>query len=475
MRKTLPIFVSAVIAIALLSSCLSDEDNTYTYYNDTAITSFSLGTLNRYVPSKTTAGKDTIVKSTYNCSGYSFNIDQKSGLIWNEDSLPTYIDASKVLVKTSAKNSGSIVIKSLTDETITALTSTDSIDFSVPRTLYVYNTTGTARREYVVKIGVHKEEADSFVWTNVLSSNLSIAALTEMKAVSNGKNIFLFGNAGTSLKIYAAPVNDGRVWNEVIPNTALSTEAVKSVLVRNGVIFTFSNGKVLSSDDAKTWTECGTVDLKQLVAASKVRLYALSVDNKLMSSSDNGTTWEEEILDDDVSLLPTQDISFTSRTMATNAGAEKIILIGNRSATAFADDTTAVVWTKIDESVSGSRSNSWNFVEFTSYSKYKAPRMTNWQLVNYDGNRLKAVGGNCVGKSSVEGLSRIYNSSDDGLTWCNDSVMTIPAGLDKTETVFTLVSDGVDSIWLIAGKSGQVWKGRINRLAWREEQDVFFE
>ena len=53
---------------------------------DTAITAFSLGSLDRYT--KTKAGKDTLLKANVTGSDYKFYIDQAQRKIYNVDSLP---------------------------------------------------------------------------------------------------------------------------------------------------------------------------------------------------------------------------------------------------------------------------------------------------------------------------------------------------------------------------------------------------
>ena len=244
--------------------------------------------------------------------------------------------------------------------------------------------------------------------------------------------------------------------------------------MKGGKFYTINGGSVIVSDNGTDWTTVATTDMKQLVAASTAHIYALSSGNKLMSSADDGATWTEESLDDDAALLPTEDIAFTCHKLKTNDNTDKLMIIGNRNATDFPDDNTAMVWTKVDEYSDGARKNAWNYVEFSSDNTWKAPRVHNWQTVIYDGNNIKAIAGNSL-DGLKKALSQIYQSGDDGITWLNDSVMSVPSDLSSSETAFTMVADGVNSVWIICGGTGQVWKGRINRVAWREEQKYFKE
>ena len=473
MRKYLLSAASLILAITTLTSCLG-EGESYTYYDDAAITSFSLGTLNRYFHKKRTDGTDSVYKRTLNCSAYTFYIDQNNGKIWNPDSLPIEIDASKVICSITTKNSGNVALKSMTSDSLAWYSSSDSVDFTQPREFQVYSTDGTGMRKYTIHVNVHQEKGDTCVWTRLLSSNSQIAALTEMKALSDGNKVFLFGKEDAGLSLLTTPVTDGQVWTKADLSATLTADALKSILMKDGKIYTISDGKVLVSDNGTDWTTVAATDMKQLVAASTAHIYALSAGNKLMSSADNGATWTEESLDDDAALLPTQDITYTCRALKTNDQTDKVVLLGNRSTAEFPDDTTAVVWTKVDEYGEGARKNAWNYVEFTQDNTNKAPRALNWQAVNYDDNNIKAITGNSI-KGTAKALSQIYQSGDDGITWLNDSVMSLPEGLSSSETTFALVADRVDSVWLICGGTGQVWKGRINRVAWREEQKYFKE
>ena len=164
--------VPVVIAIAslLLASCLKSSDEETVSYSDTAIVSFSLGTLDRYV---TTKAKDGVTDSTYKTtvtgSAYKFYIDQHACRIYNVDSLPKGTDVAHVLCNVTGKNSGVVVIKSLTSDSLRYYSSSDSIDFTSQREFRVYANNGSGFRAYTVSVNVHQEEADDFKWTRVTS------------------------------------------------------------------------------------------------------------------------------------------------------------------------------------------------------------------------------------------------------------------------------------------------------------------
>ena len=75
-NKILSSIVGA-LSVLTFSSCLSDNEDKTTTYDDTAVTAFSLSTVNRYLHTTTSDGKnDSIYKSTYSPSGVKFYIDQ---------------------------------------------------------------------------------------------------------------------------------------------------------------------------------------------------------------------------------------------------------------------------------------------------------------------------------------------------------------------------------------------------------------
>ena len=80
-----------------------------------------------------------------------------------------------------------------------------------------------------------------------------------------------------------------------------------------------------------------------------------------------------------------------------------------------------------------------------------------------------AFGGSGLGLSTEKAFNKFYMSYDKGITWQNDSLITQPIGFKCAAASFALVADNNNCIWLICGGSGQVWKGHINKVAWKEE------
>ena len=66
-RKNIIAIISLMLT-TLVSSCINDDSTEIEYYDDAAITSFSLGKISRTIYTKNAAGKDTVYVSTISCS-----------------------------------------------------------------------------------------------------------------------------------------------------------------------------------------------------------------------------------------------------------------------------------------------------------------------------------------------------------------------------------------------------------------------
>ena len=212
MRRIFIPFVLLLAALFVFASCLNSDDNDVVYYDDTAITSFSLGTMNRYVHTKSSTGADSVYKTTYSGSNYAFYIDQLTCEIYNVDSLPKGTDAAHVITTISTKNGGTAVWKSAISDTLVTYSSSDSVNLSVQRELRVYANDGSGFRTYKVRVNVHQEEADVFNWSS-LPANAQLAAMSNMRATCQNGKVYVYGNNGEESVCYSTSVGDGKNWS----------------------------------------------------------------------------------------------------------------------------------------------------------------------------------------------------------------------------------------------------------------------
>ena len=220
----------------LLASCLSDDnDNNFVYYDDTAITSFSLGTVNQYLHTLSSEGEDSVYKVEITGSNYKFYIDQLKREIYNPDSLPAGTDAAHVICNVGSKNSGIVVIKNVDSDTLSYYSSSDSVDFTQPREFRVYSVGGAYYRAYKVSVNVHKEDPDSFRW-NALPVEPRFTAMSGMKAVTLNGKVMLFGSNGTATTALTADA--AGTWTALTAATQLDADAYKSVIVKDNMLYT---------------------------------------------------------------------------------------------------------------------------------------------------------------------------------------------------------------------------------------------
>lgn len=456
MKNKIFSLVVLVAAALALTSCFNDdkEENNGIRYTDTAITSFGISSLKVVRDTVSKSGADSTYLKSVSTAAYKFYIDQAQGLIYNPDSLPYGAKTDKALVKFSIKNAGTVLIKSVTEQTFGYLSDKDSLDFSIPRTVRVYSQDGTIYRDYTVTVNVHKQRGDVFNW-NQLNTNAELAELTAKKAVANDGKMFVFGTKNGRTYGYSTSESDGNTWMQL--SETFSQEAYKGVVASNGYLYLADNGTVKRSADGQSWETMGTAAVKQIVAASKTELYALSGSNTLMASKDNGATWNAEKLDDAASKLPTENISYTVRILPTNNNIQRVMLVGKS-----ASSGTAVAWTKLVD-ITGANTYVWNYVDGSD--SYQLPLLTDLTVIDYDGKALAlGVKNGAFGK--------IMASIDGGITWKTSTDYAYPTGAVPSGA-FTAAVDGGKFIWIVSG--GQVWRGRINSLGWSKDKKTFTE
>ena len=464
MKSKFLAFIALVAATLSLSSCLNSDETVVEYTNDTAITSFSLGKLGRYT--KTTAGKDTLIADKVNGANYKFYIDQVNRHIYNVDSLPTKTRTAAVLATISSKNSSPIFImhKNCPEKIDSAkyYSSTDSIDFSQPRMVRVYNNSLNAYVTYKVEVNVHQQEGDEFNWQAKAQLNEQLAALSDLKvlALENhiGNHMYVFGKTLGRMKIYKSAASDGNNWTEVTANQAFAAADYQNAVQMRDQLYILSDGKVYASDDAATWSLVGEdSQLKQLVCARSEYICAVTATGMAVAK-DNGATWAAQKLDADLSLLPTQNLSMNVSTIASVKNAENVLLLGTRDASY--GDTIATLWNHVADYSANAPESAWNYIEYDAHQSGKMPMMDQVLVCGADS-----------GFVALDSNGKWYKSKTNGLTWGVDSLVTMPAGFSATTQRFGFCRDKDKFYWVV--RNGSVWKGRFNKDGWIKDPTIF--
>lgn len=460
-----------ISTMLLFASCLGDDEEDVTLYSDAALTEFQITTANISYHTTSSTGEDsTYVTTNTSMSVYMFDIDQSKNLIQNTDSMPVGTDASKLLCDYSTQNNGVAVIKNVANDSVRYLLTTDSLDFTQPRTIYVYSSDGTSMRTYTVKVNVHKESADSFHWSR-LADNADIAALNNTKVFSLGGRVVLIGSDGTATHAYST--TDGGTWTNT--GATLGCEASNSAAMKGDTLFIIDGNSLKRSADGTVFDLVGEANGMRLVGATSTELYAYTSDNEMLVSADGGHTWTKDDIDDDKTLLPTEDIASCSMAFAYTDSTDYALMVGSRAAYDQSSDQKdslymgkAVVWRKIVERSLVKEQGKWTLLCPEKSSGYALPRLSSLNVFGYDGN-IMAFGGAGKGTCDAQPYSKFYMSADGGITWKADSRFNVPSSFDKTATAVAATVDDNGYIWLICSGTGQVWRGRLNKVGWEKK------
>lgn len=450
MKRKFFAFIALITATLSLSSCLSsDDDLNVEYTHDTAITAFSLGTLDQW--GKTKDGtKDSLYKAVVAGANYKFYIDQATRQIYNVDSLPCGVRDTAILATISSKNSSPILLMDInkTDSVAGYYSSSDSINFSKPRRIRVYSSDYSAYAEYTVTVNVHKELPYEFKWHELAQNNSQLAAFSDLKAVACGDYIYVFGKTaeGKGTKVLKSAINDGSAWSSIMMNVSLSSDAYQSAVALDGKLYIADGGKVYASADAATWKMVSeNADIKQLIGASSKYLYAYTAAG-ISVSEDKGASWKAEKLDTDKAYLPKQNISMNVAGVLSAKDVENVMLLGT-------NDTIATTWLRTVDYAN--EDGQWNYLEIENNKSGKMPWLD--QVISCAADTgFVALGSN----------GKWYKSQNAGLTWKQDKMVVLPAKF-ATEGRFAFCRDKQHYYWII--RNGYVWRGRFNIDGWSKE------
>ena len=163
--------------------------------------------------------------------------------------------------------------------------------------------------------------------------------------------------------------------------------------------------------------------------------------------------WKNENIDDDAKYIPSSDVNFVSSTTDSNADVKRAFVIGNSSA----NSKKAEVWSKIIEE-NAKKDQSWVYQNFNESNSYYLPRLSNLSVALYDKD-LFAIGGEC---------DKLYYSKDCGICWKENDKFKLPEGFSASTA--SIAVDDDNFIWIVCTGSGQIWKGRLNKMGWDNKE-----
>lgn len=456
--KFLSVIVSFLVVSIAVSSCLNSDD-TYEYSSDATVHAFGLDTIH---------GRH-----------YKFSIDQLSRLIYNKDSLPVGSDTiiDRILIDTFSTVSG-IITSGATD---TLFLTTDSIDLTPAMNndagmkFKVHAPDGITVREYTLKINVHLQDPDSLTW-----GEMSPFSTTPVPAVL--KAVTLKSGADETLWIYTSHTTAYRTstdpssirWESVsginlpadiqlasIVNFKSTPESVNSATEKQTLFAVTNSNKVYQSENGVAWQEVTALghNVKAVIATQPNILTGIvEVDGGYyFNTSKDGQHWDKAEKDEngDITLIqvpddfPIENI-YTSQFTTAN-GIAQAMAVGTPRVTG---NEQTLIWFSID-------GDNWAEMSSVSYNAY-CPAMNNPFAMYYGGLFY------CFGDQ----FNAIY-SSETGISWRQtEEKFLLPEALTENTAPYSIVVDENNFIWIISGgqhRENKVWRGRLNRLGFKEQ------
>lgn len=458
MKNRIVLFVAGWIAL-FLSSCLSSDDREYEMPTDCQITSFKVD-------------HDSILGGQLDT--VKFVIDQINGQIYNPDSLPYGTEIGKVLCSitfASGMQSIEVTQEALPDSTFFWNTS-DSLDFSKPVRFVTASYDGITKKTYTAQVNIHLMVPDSMTWT-LQASNVAGFPLREQKVVTwgaeNDEYYYMYAQAadgGRGYSLFTSRVSDAANWTEESLEGLPAGEVRLSQMTEydDALYVPTVSGALYRSLDGQRWTVVEQASSIRTVLGV-VEDGGLNQPSALAVIIDNNGTLSFAAMNKDHAwttgdVVPEGfPVSGFGSLSGTNMFRQNLTVVAGRdkdgqvlnSAWATMNATTWVLLTDIE-------------------SNYFAKR-EGVMLSSYD-NKMCMVGGI---DASNKALKDIYFSSDRGVTWTlSDTLIVMPE--DYKARGFASVQVDKDQFMLIFGGKetnnanvlDQVWKGRINRLGFKD-------
>lgn len=447
--KVLNIIFSLFLAVCTITSCMDLSGEEYEYSSNASITGFAI--TDSIV---TVIGTDTTtVLGVY----YPFIINQNEGRIYNADSLPVNTDISKVVVNITA-DTYYIYVVAAQDS---LWESTDTLDFRRPIEFKVLAETGVFGRTYKAQINVHQQDPDSLVWRKMTSEFAS--NIQAQKAVCTNSHIYIFAEQESQIAMTSSKTSDGKNWTQLATINIPVKADYTSVMTWNNTLYILADNQLYTSVNGLDWTKVDTEQtFSKLLANSENnnKLIGIDTENHYISSKD-GIVWEQ------YDLLPVEfpigNYTFANYPLGTNPNIDRIVLLGKNEAST---DTTTIVWSQL-----GSE-NEWTPLTYDN-NNHGCPKLENATIIRYN-NKLYTFGGSGEYNGNVSPFNNFFESRDNGISWrtVTKKVM-FPEEFthlyNEANGNYSCVIDNKQYIWIVWGQTGEVWRGRINKMGFKKQ------
>ena len=452
-RYSITALILSLFAGLVFTACDSEDDENMTLSRDCVIKNIVLGTLKQHCVTKDSKGNDSTYTVEVSGAKYPMSIDQINGKVFNTDSLPKGTDISKVLFAT-LNTTGYTSIKSLTTGQDTLLNLKDTIDCSQPRLITVHTVDRAFSRTYTVEIRVHKEAPDSINWKDLTPSGTSaLRNFADCRLLTAGKDLYVFGqlNDGNSQLIHTDLTSPDFSTASALQTAEGKALDIRSVRRLGSTFYALSEGQVYRTAQASepwTATQSSMPHFDALVACSNDSLYALE-GGKMYASAD-GAQWTASATDV-ADQWPTGNYASTLLQSADKPAESILLLAGSR-------DAVPVLWQHLFVKNSF-YSYPWMFMPQTDeLGDFSYPDISEASMMTYDNRPL------LCGITKDTNQTVFYHSEDNGRTWKGLDVKHPLKG--QAVSHITAAVDQDNFIWTLCSTTGQVFKGRHNRMGW---------
>ncbi len=429
----------SLCAAMVVSSCIKEDEvetSPLCY-----ITSFSVGDIKTELTVKLANGNDTVITKTIGGDEIYFNTNQIQKTIWSVDTLPNWVDLTKVIP--TVGSSGYVFIKESDDETfMTFNNGVDTVDFTKPVEFKVIATDGISSKTYTAHIFQHEDATDSLVWNKVSGVDLTLEGKHRTLLLEDRIYVFAENNGSPSVTS-SSFLSEGASWRK----TAALPEGIdwQSITVFNNKMYAINTeGYICSSTNderGETWSVVSDQKFVRLLSADNLYLYAYDGE-KIMGTTDL-QNWIA-CGNSDLDMLPEGSVASMSYQTKTNTSLYTAVMGGLNAN----NSDKAVMWYKIS-SLDESINQSWSYIQVTADNSYGLPALDNLSIVHYD-RTLMAIGGDYEG---------IYLSKDNGITWrLQTTTKLLPEDMQKDAPASMVIGNGY--LWIIQS-GGNVWKGKL--------------
>ncbi len=456
--KFLSVIASFLFVSFAMSSCLGDNDP-IEYSPNALVQAFEL---------------DEILGENY-----AFTIDQLSGRIYNQDSLPVGSDTiiDKILIKTLTTAGYVVAIDAAGKDSLFNIE--DSVNLvntmeilpdgtpGKPFRFRVYAPDIEHKKEYSLSVRVHQQQPDSLNWgEGPIARSFAPVITGKQKAVIFNDNILVYSPETSD--VYSTALSDGKSWTASPVNGLPSTD-LTSIVTFKEMLYATVNGysKVYSSSDGISWTDAPAFGEDVVMLIAPINNILTGIKTVKEENGQNGTTDVERFCTTDGNgwevegivpqNFPRNNISAT--TFNNIIGVANIMVVGN-IVDPTKNDTATVAWGYME-------GQKW--VALTTESSYTCPKLQDPSIMHY-GDAFYIFG---------KDFKTFYKSAD-GIVWnAVESRFMFPEqdtsesasteGFRGLESDYSMVVDKNNFIWIMRSQPNEVWRGRLNLLGFERQ------